>query len=413
MLKPEILSPAGNIERLKYAYAYGADAAYIGGRDFSLRAKASNFSLEGIEEAARYGHAHGKKLYVTLNIFGRNSDFAPLKQYIGNLSEIGVDAVIVADPGILTIVKNVAPKLRIHISTQANVTNTVAADFWFGQGASRVVLARELSAAQIREISQDSKIETEAFIHGAMCMAYSGRCFMSKFMADRDGNRGDCAHSCRWKYYLVEEQRPGEFHELDEDDRGTYIFNSKDLMLINHIPELMSCGLKSLKIEGRMKSTHYVAAITKIYRQAIDRYFEDPENYRLDPEWLEEANKVSHRDYSTGFFLGEKGEEIVEYSRYEKGHDFVGVVEGYDEEKGLVEVEVRNRLRLSDDVEILSPAACVKGYKIPAMIRLSGGGAYGEHLEAAHAGYKVGIPSEKPWPAFSIIRRPVDKATAD
>jgi putative protease len=410
MRKPEILSPAGNLERLEYAIAYGADAVYIGGRNYSLRAKAGNFSIQEIAEGVRIAHGAGKRLYVTLNIFARNSDFIALKQYVSDLADAGVDAVIVADPGVLSTVRSVEPEMRIHISTQANVTNTASADFWFEQGASRVVLARELPATEIREISQNSKIETEAFIHGAMCIAYSGRCLMSKFMADRDGNRGDCSHTCRWKYHLVEEKRPGQYHELDEDGRGLYFFNSKDLMLINHIPELANCGLHSLKIEGRMKSTHYVAAITKIYRQAIDRYFADPDNYRADPEWFEEIEKVSHRHYSTGFFLGENGEEILDFSRYEKSHDFVAVVSGYDEKEGLVVLEARNRLRLMDKIEILSPKSCIKDYRLTVMLNLTAGSSGGP-VDAAHAGFRVGVPSDKPWPAYSIVRRPVDKTT--
>lgn len=407
MKKPEILSPAGNMERLKYAIAYGADAVYIGGRDFSLRAKAGNFSIEDIFEAADYAHRAGRKLYVTLNIFARDHDLKKLKSYAEELERAEVDAVIVADPGVFATVKEVAPRLRIHVSTQANTTNTASAGFWAAQGASRVVLARELSGAEMAEISKNAGVETEAFVHGAMCISYSGRCLMSKFLADRDGNRGDCAHSCRWKYHLVEEKRPGLYHEVQEDERGTYFFNSKDLALIGHIPELMQCGLSSLKIEGRMKSTHYVAVITKIYRQAVDRYFTDPENYQPDPEWFEEIEKVSHRLYSTGFFLGDRGEEILDCARYEKSHDFVGLVDGYDAEKKMVTVSVRNRLKISEPIEILSPSALVKDYYIPRMYTLDQ--KEGEiETEVSHAGFRVGIPSDEPWPKHSILRRRVD-----
>jgi len=405
--KPEILSPAGNMERLEYAIAYGADAVYIGGRNFSLRAKAGNFSIHDIKKAVEIAHSAGKKLYITLNIFARNSDFRELSNYVGDLANAGVDAVIVADPGVLSTVKAVAPQLQIHISTQANVTNTAAVDFWASQGASRVVLARELTAPEIAEISKNATIETEAFVHGAMCISYSGRCLMSKFLADRDGNRGDCAHSCRWKYHLVEEKRPGQYHEIQEDERGTYFFNSKDLALIGHIPELMQCGLASLKIEGRMKTTHYVAAITKIYRKAVDRYFDNPDNYRPDPEWFEEIEKVSHRRYSTGFFLGDKGEEILDCARYEKSHDFVGVVEGYDKSNGLVIVSVRNRLKTTEPIEVLSPNNLISDYLIPEMFTVQEG-EIGGPVEVSHAGFKVGIPSPEPWPEFAILRRAVD-----
>ncbi|MHB8841601.1 MAG: peptidase U32 family protein [Candidatus Aquicultor sp.] len=407
MKKPEILSPAGNMERLEYAIAYGADAVYIGGHSFSLRAKASNFSIDDIKKAVERAHSAGKKLYVTLNIFARNSDFIKLSHYISDLADARVDAVIVADPGILSTVKTVAPDLRIHISTQANVTNTAAAGFWASQGASRVILARELTAPEMAEISKNAAIETEAFIHGAMCISYSGRCLMSKFLADRDGNRGDCAHSCRWKYHLVEEKRPGQYHEIQEDERGTYFFNSKDLALIEHIPELMQCGLTSLKIEGRMKTTHYVAAITKIYRKAVDRYFDNPDNYSPDPEWFEEIQKVSHRQYSTGFFLGEKGEEMLDCARYEKSHDFVGVVEGYDKKNGLVIVSVRNRLRIAEPIEVLGPDNLMRDYRIPEMFTVQEG-KKGGPVEVSHAGFKVGIPSPEPWPEFAILRRAID-----
>ncbi|MEW5705827.1 MAG: U32 family peptidase [Actinomycetota bacterium] len=408
MKKPELLSPAGDMERLEYAIAYGADAVYVGGQDYSLRAKASNFSLTDIRKASKVVHSAGKKLYVTMNIFARDTDFHRMENYIESLADAGVDAVIVADPGILSMVKKVAPELKIHISTQANVTNTAAANFWASQGASRVVLARELSAPEITQIAKNVDIETEVFVHGAMCISYSGRCLMSKFLANRDANRGDCAHSCRWKYYLVEEKRPGLYHEIQEDGRGTYFFNSKDLALIGHIPELIGCGLDSFKIEGRMKSTHYVAAITKIYRQAIDSYFANPENYKPEPEWFEEIQKVSHRKYSTGFFLGNKGEEILDCARYEKTHDFVGLVDGYDEKRGLVIVSVRNRLSISEPVEILSPDGLVKEYCIPEMVLLKDG-EEDVLVDVSHAGFKVGIPSDKPWPKFAIIRRRVSK----
>ncbi len=395
------------MERLEYAIAYGADAVYIGGHNFSLRAKAGNFSIGDIKKAVERAHSAGKKLYVTLNIFARNSDFTQLSHYVSDLAAAEVDAVIVADPGVLSAVKTVAPGLCIHISTQANVTNTAAANFWASQGASRVVLARELPALEMAEISKNAAIETEAFIHGAMCMSYSGRCLMSKFLADRDANRGDCAHSCRWKYHLVEEQRPGQYHEIQEDERGTYLFNSKDLALIGHIPELMQCGLDSLKIEGRMKTTHYVAAMTKIYRKAVDRYFDNPDNYSPDPEWFEEIQKVSHRPYSTGFFLGDKGEEILDCARYEKSHDFVGVVEGYDQKNSLVVVSVRNRLRIAEPIEVLGPDDLIRDYRIPEMFAMQEGGK-GGFVEVSHAGFKVGIPSPEPWPKFAILRRAVN-----
>jgi putative protease len=409
MKKPEILSPAGNMERLEYALAYGADAVYIGGRNYSLRAKASNFSVADIGQAVKIAHSVGKKLYVTMNIFARNSDFKNLEAYIAAIADAGVDAVIIADPGVIATAKRVAPALRIHVSTQANITNTAAAEFWGKMGAARVVLARELGAREISEIARNAAVETEIFVHGAMCVSYSGRCLISKFFADRDGNRGDCAHSCRWKYYLVEEKRPGQYHEVQQDDRGTHFFNSKDLSLIGHIPEIVRSGVDSIKIEGRMKSTHYVAAITKIYRRALDSYCDDPLNYSLDPEWLDEIEKVSHRKYSTGFFLGDRGEEVREYACYEKTHDFVGLVKGYDGERGLVKIEVRNKLSLDEPIEILSPGGLIRDFHIPKMYDLK------EHrpVSESHAGFHVGIQSASPWPEFALLRRRVETKVKD
>lgn len=401
MKKPEILAPAGNMERLEYALAYGADAVYIGGRDYSLRAKAGNFTVEDIKKATDIAHAAGRKLYVTMNIFARNTDFIAMEAYVRELARARVDAVIVADPGVMGVIRKTAPQLRVHVSTQANITNTGAARFWGSTGAARVVLARELSVTEIAEIARESGVETEIFVHGAMCIAYSGRCLMSKFLADRDGNRGDCAHSCRWKYHLVEEKRPGQTHEVEEDDRGVHFFNSKDLSLIGHVPEIVQAGVDSIKIEGRMKSTHYVAAITKIYRQAIDRYCADPDAYEVDTEWLEEIEKVSHRQYSTGFFLGGRGEEVLDYARYEKTHDFVGLVTGYDDERGLVEVTVRNRLSIDEPIEILGARSLEKDYIIPGMFDLK---RY-DPVTVSHAGSRVGILSTEPWPEFAIVRR--------
>lgn len=393
------------MERLQYAIAYGADAVYIGGRDYSLRAKASNFTVEDIKKAADIAHAAGRKLYVTVNVFARNADFKEMAAYIRELARAQVDAVIVADLGVMAVIRKTAPQLRVHVSTQANITNTEAARFWGSTGAARVVLARELSATEITEIARESGVETEIFVHGAMCIAYSGRCLMSKFLADRDGNRGDCAHSCRWKYHLVEEKRPGQLHEVEEDDRGVHFFNSKDLALIRHVPEIVQAGVDSIKIEGRMKSTHYVAAITKIYRQAIDRYLDDPGAYEVDPEWLEEIEKVSHRDYSTGFFLGGQGDEALDYARYMKTHDFVGLVTGYDDVRGLVEVTVRNRLSIDEPIEILGARSLDKDYIIPEMFDLK---RY-DPVTVSHAGFRVGIPSPEPWPEFAILRRRVQR----
>jgi len=290
MKKLELLAPAGDLEKLKIAVDYGADAVYFGGEMFSLRAGAGNLTVDEIREGVEYAHAKGVKCHMTFNIFAHNEDIEPLKGYLETIKDIPVDAFIVSDPGVMSLIKEIIPHAELHLSTQANMTNYVTANFWHQMGVKRLVLARELTMNEIREVRDNipEEMELESFVQGAMCISYSGRCLLSNFMIDRDANRGQCAHPCRWKYKLVEEQRPGEYYPVEEDERGTYILNSRDLCMIEHLPEIIESGIMSAKIEGRMKSVFYVATIVHAYRKAIDAYFADPENYRFNPEWMEE-----------------------------------------------------------------------------------------------------------------------------
>jgi putative protease len=357
----ELLAPAGNMEKLKMAMLYGADAVYLSGERFGLRAGADNFSQEELAEAMEYVHNRNKKAYVTLNVLPHNQDFAGMEGYIRYLAKISADAVIVSDPGVFSLVKETAPELPVHISTQANVTNTRSARFWQKQGASRIIAARELSLKELSQIHHElPSLELEAFVHGAMCISYSGRCLLSNFMCGRDANRGDCAHPCRWKYYLMEESRPGEYFPVEEDSTGTFILNSKDLCMIGHIPELVQSGVASLKIEGRIKSSFYVATIVRAYRMALDSYLRDPAHYVFQPALLEEVSKVSHRSFTTGFFLDKPGPGSQNYgtSNYVKTWEFVGVVRNYDEQDKTLLIEQRNRILKGDEVEIVQPNGC-------------------------------------------------------
>lgn len=356
MKKIELLAGAGNMERLKTAFYFGADAAYIGGKMFGLRAFADNFSLEEIDEAVKYAHSIGKKLYITVNIFAHEEDIEGLKKYIGALSDIGVDALIISDPGIFSIARSTNKNLDIHVSTQANSTNHMSANFWYEQGASRVILARELSFEEIKRIRENTPqdLELEAFVHGAMCMAYSGRCLLSSFFTDRDPNRGQCVQSCRWEYALVEKSREGQYFPITEDERGTYILNSKDLMMMEHIDKLYDAGISSLKIEGRMKTAFYTATTVNAYRKAIDHFYKDPQNYECPKELLNDIEKASHRPYCTGFYFG-KAEQNTESSEYIKPYNFLGVCISYDETKKQLTLEQRGKFSVGETVEILSP----------------------------------------------------------
>ena len=355
MKKPEILAPAGNLDKLKIAIDFGADAVYLGGNRLNLRAFADNFTNEEIAEGVKYAHDRNRKVYVVVNVFPHNEDLIGAEDYIRELSKLNIDAVLASDPSIIAIVKEVAPELEIHLSTQANNVNWRSAKFWYDMGVKRIVLARELSLDEIKEIRQNlpEECDLEAFVHGSMCVSYSGRCLLSNYMIGRDSNRGECAQPCRYKYYLVEEKRPEQQYEIVEDNKGTYIMNSKDLCMIEHIDEVIKAGVFSLKIEGRMKSLYYVAAVVKAYRQAVDAYIKDPDNYKFNPAWMESLNKVSHREYSTGFYFGEKENQIFESSSYIQTAEIVGIVRSYDTETKIATIEQRNKVLNNDTVEVL------------------------------------------------------------
>ena len=356
--KPELLIPAGNLETLKTAIIYGADAVYIGGEAFGLRAKADNFSIEDMKAGIDFAHERGKKVYVTANILAHNRDIAEAEDYFRELSHTGADAVIISDPGLFEISKEINPDIEIHISTQANNTNYRTFLFWHKLGAKRVVSARELSLEEIKEIRRNipDDLEIESFVHGAMCISYSGRCLLSSFMAGRDANQGACTHPCRWKYSLMEEKRPGEYFPVTENERGTYIFNSKDLCMIEHIPELLDAGIDSLKIEGRMKTALYVATVARTYRRAIDDFFESPELYRERLElYKEEIGKCTTRDFTTGFYFGkpQSDSQIYDSNTYHKNYIYLGTVAGVED--GYALIEQKNKFSVGDEIEIMKP----------------------------------------------------------
>jgi len=400
--KPEILAPAGDFEKLQVAIAYGADAVYIGGKQFSLRANTKNFDDAELRAAIEYAHAHNVRVYVATNIFAHNADITGLEAYFQYLKDMGADAVIVADLGVFDIARKI-DGLEIHISTQANITNYQTAGMYKSLGAKRVILARELTFHEIKEINDrvaDESFQTEAFAHGAMCVSYSGRCLLSSYMTGRDSNKGDCAQPCRWNYHLMEEQRPGEYLPVYENERGTYIMNSKDLCLIKHIPELVASGVSSLKIEGRMKSAYYVAVATSIYRQAIDDYFMSEALYfsKLD-YYLEELKKTSHRDFFTGFFLDENGQgQTYETNTYTSTHEFLGLVIDYDLSTGCAIVEQRNKFSVGDEVEFMK-----SGLK-QTLNEMKN--EKGQQINAApHAQERICIKVDAPVTKFDIMRK--------
>ena len=359
MKKPELLIPASSLEVLKTAVIFGADAVYIGGEAFGLRAKAKNFSMEDMKEGIQFAHEHGVKVYVTANILAHNYDLDGVEKYFEELKEIRPDALIIADPGVFQIAKRVCPEIERHISTQANNTNYATYRFWYELGAKRVVSARELSLEEIREIRANipEDMEIETFIHGAMCISYSGRCLLSNYFTGRDANRGACTHPCRWKYAVVEETRPGEYMPVYENERGTYIFNSRDLCMIGHIPELLEAGIDSLKIEGRMKTALYVATVARTYRKAIDDCLKDPELYRKNMPWyLEQIVGCTYRQFTTGFFFGKPDEQsqIYDSNTYVKDYTYLGIVGGQNTE-GLYRIEQRNKFSVGEKIEVMKP----------------------------------------------------------
>ena len=357
--KPELLVPAGSLEVLKTAVAYGADAVYIGGQEFSLRAKAKNFSKEEMAEGIDYAHDHGVKVYVTANIFAHESDIAEAESYFTELKKLRPDAILIADPGMFLKERKVCPDIPVHISTQANNSNHATFEFWYEQGVKRVVCARELSLDEIKEIKSriPSDMEIECFVHGAMCISYSGRCLLSAYMTGRSANLGECTHPCRWKYSLVEEQRPGEYFPVCENERGTYIFNSKDLCMIGHIPELVGAGIDSFKIEGRMKTALYVATVARTYRRAIDDYIKGPEVYEKNMPWyLSEIAKCTYRQFTTGFYFGKPDEsaQVYDESTYVTESVYLGIIEEVKPD-GRVRLTQKNKFSVGDGIEIMKP----------------------------------------------------------
>lgn len=401
--KPELVAPAGDIEKLKTAIEYGADAVYVGAEGFNLRMGATNLTIEEIKEATSWVHERGKKIYVALNIFARNYHVKGIRSYVKKLAEIPVNAVIVSDPGIFLTVREIAPHIPIHLSTQANTTNAKSVEFWHQQGMKRTVLARELTLGEIKEIANNAPIETEVFVHGAMCMSYSGRCLLSSFMANRHANLGDCSNSCRWQYILKEEKRPDETYPIVEDESGTFILSSKDLCMIQHIPELVHAGVTAWKIEGRMKSQYYVAAVTRIYREALDRYFTDPGGYVYDQRWLSELEKVSHREYGTGFFFGNQGynsQTTHPGNSYIKEYDYLGMINNVLSD-GVAEVLAKNRILSNTPIEIIGRHLCEDFSQVLLDLR----NEYNEPIEAAHAGQKVIVKVSRPVHKYFMLRK--------
>ena len=355
---PELLIPASSLEVLKTAVIFGADAVYIGGEAFGLRAKAKNFSMEEMREGIEFAHARDVKVYVTANILAHNSDLPEVRKYFQELKSVKPDALIIADPGVFDIAKEVCPEIDRHISTQANNTNYGTYNFWYRQGASRVVSARELSMQELKELRANipDDLEIETFIHGAMCISYSGRCLLSNYFTGRDANRGACTHPCRWKYAVVEKTRPGEYMTVYENERGTYIFNSKDLCMIEHIPELIDAGIDSLKIEGRMKTALYVATVARTYRKAIDDYQKDPQLYRKNMPWyLDQISNCTYRKFTTGFFFGKPDDsaQIYDSNTYVKDYTYLGIVGETGD--GMCRIEQRNKFSVGETIEIMKP----------------------------------------------------------
>lgn len=402
---PELLVPASSLEVLQIAVIFGADAVYIGGEAFGLRAKAKNFSKEEMAEGIRFAHAHGVKVYVTANILAHNEDLDGVRNYFQELEQMEPDALIISDPGVFQIAREVLPQMEIHISTQANNTNYGTYLFWHQLGAKRVVSARELSLKEIREIRDHipDDLEIESFIHGAMCISYSGRCLLSNFFTGRDANQGACTHPCRWKYAVVEETRPGEYMPVYENERGTYIFNSKDLCMIEHIPDLIASGMDSLKIEGRMKTALYVATVARTYRKALDDWAKDPALYEANLEWYkEEIGKCTYRDFTTGFYYGKPDHEtqIYDNNTYIKNYTYLGIV-GEMDGQGRYRIEQKNKFSVGEIIEVMKP----NGQNVSVQVH----GIYNEEGEAMdsapHPKQILYIDLGMPLDQYDILRR--------
>ena len=401
---PELLIPASSLEVLKTAVMFGADAVYIGGEAFGLRAKAKNFSMEDMKDGVRFAHDHGARVHVTVNILAHNDDLEGAAEYLKELKEIGPDALIIADPAIFMLAKEICPEIERHVSTQANNTNYGTFNFWWNLGAKRVVTARELSLKEIKEIRAHipEEMEIESFIHGAMCISYSGRCLLSNFFTGRDANRGACTHPCRWKYAVVEETRPGEYLPVYENERGTYIFNSKDLCMIEHIPELVEAGIDSLKIEGRMKTALYVATVARTYRKAIDDYFADPELYEKNMDWYKaEISKCTYRQFTTGFYFGKPDEntQIYDNNTYVNEYIYLGIVEAVKD--SLCRIEQRNKFCVGDSIEIMKPDGTNVPVTVEAMYTEEG-----ESVDSApHPKQVLWIKLSMPPQEFDLLRQ--------
>lgn len=403
MNKIELLAPAGNMEKMKMALLYGADAVYLAGKGFGLRAYGGNFTREEMKEAVKYAHSMGKKVYVTVNIIPRNEDLEGMDDYLKFLQDIRVDAALISDLGVFSLARQVAPELSIHVSTQASSANWRTVKMWKDLGASRVVLAREVSLAEMADIRKKVDIELEVFGHGALCISWSGRCLLSNFFTNgkRQSNRGECIQACRFRYSVVEESRPGQYWPVEEDEHGTYVFNSKDLCMVDHVKELIEGGASSLKIEGRMKSVYYVAAVVSAYRKAIDAYYAEGDNYKVRPEWREELEKVSHRPYTTAFAFQEPDHEAQEYekSQPEQPYDFVGLILKKDEETN--QVQQRNHFKVGEVLEYLTPKGEVGNMTVEKLINKDG-----EEVEKApHPLEELTMKASVLLPAFTILRR--------
>lgn len=405
MNKIELLAPAGNMEKLKMAIRYGADAVYLAGKGFGLRAYGGNFTAGEMKEAAAFVHERGRKFYVTVNIIPRNGDLEGLDTYLKFLQDIGADAALISDLGVFQLAREAAPRLPIHVSTQASAANWRTVKMWKDMGASRVVLAREVSIEEMAEIRKKVDVELEYFVHGAMCISWSGRCLLSNFFTDgkRQSNRGECIQACRFRYSLVEETRPGQYWPIEEDEHGTYILNSKDLCLIDQIPQLIQAGASSLKIEGRMKSVYYAAAVTAAYRKAIDAYYAEGDAFRVRREWREELEKISHRPYTTGFALGNPDHSAQAYARSqpEQPYDFVGLVLGWDPDTKIARIQQRNHFKTTETLECLSPEEEVFPLTIGKMTNAEGMTV----LSAPHPLEIVTMRTETPLLPYTILRR--------
>lgn len=413
MKKPELLIPASSLEVLKVAVIFGADAVYIGGEAFGLRAKAKNFSLDDMREGTQFAHQHQVRVYVTANILAHNQDLAGVREYFTELNEIKPDALIISDPGIFTLAKEVCPEVEVHISTQANNTNYETYRFWHRLGAKRVVSARELSLTELSELRSHipDELEIETFIHGAMCISYSGRCLLSNYFTGRDANQGACTHPCRWKYAVVEETRPGEYLPVYENERGTYIFNSRDLCMIEHIPDLVHAGIDSFKIEGRMKTALYVATVARTYRRAIDDYFVSEETYRANMPWyLDQIVNCTYRQFTTGFFFGKPDEssQIYDNNTYVKEYTYLGIV-GEINEEGFCRIEQRNKFSVGETIEVMKP----DGTDIPVIVKRIQDQDGNEMESAPHPKQILYIDLGQPLAKFDILRRQEKEEQAD